>query len=324
MIIITLLGILMFFSFLLIKSADLVLVSLKKISKSTRTGLFALSAILLALGTSLPELFVGLTSALEGISSLSLGVVVGSNIANISLVVGFTSLTAGKVLVRGEYVKREVAVAFVAGILPVVFILDGYLSQVDGLVLLAIYGVYATGLFKKRYKQIASEDPQKDFFYKFVRRITHINGREARDYIRLFLGLAILLFSADMIVKIAQALATIINIPVLVVGMLILAVGTSLPEIVFSFRSLNEHTPSMFFGNILGSIIANSTLVVGLSSVIRPIEVVARQEYFEALFVFVLMFSLFWGFIKSKNRLDRWEGAVLLLLYFAFVIWSFV
>lgn len=315
---------LIFFSFLLIKSADLVLVSLKKISQSTKTGLFALSAIFLALGTSLPELFVGLTSALEGVSNLSLGIVVGSNIANISLVVGFTSFYTGKVLVRGEYVRRDVAVAFVAGVLPVAFVLDGFLSQVDGLVLLAVYGVYATGLFKKRYKQIAAEDPQKDYFYKFVRRITHINGREARDYIRLFLGLAVLLFSADMIVKLAQTLAIIINIPVLVVGMLILAVGTSLPEIVFSLRSLEDHTPSMFFGNILGSIIANSTLVIGLVSVIRPIKIVAGGEYFEALFVFVLMFGLFWWFIKSKNRLDRWEGFVLLVFYFAFVIWNFV
>lgn len=315
---------LVFFSFLLIKSADLVLVSLKKISKSTRTGLFALSAIFLALGTSLPEFFVGLTSALEGVSSLSLGVVVGSNIANISLVVGFTSLVAGKVLVRGEYLRRDVSVAFVAGILPVVFILDGYLSQVDGLVLLAIYGVYATGLFKKRYKQIAAEDPQKDYFYKFVRKITHINGREARDYIRLFLGLAILLFSADMIVKLSEALAIIIDIPVLVVGMLILAVGTSLPEIVFSLRSLEDHTPSMFFGNILGSIIANSTLVIGLVAVISPIQIRAKVQYYEALAVFVVMFILFWWFIRSKNRLDRWEGAILLALYFAFVFLNFL
>jgi len=141
---------LIFFSFILIKSADLVIIALRRISKSSHTGVFALSAIILALGTSLPELFIGVTSALEKSPSLALGVVLGSNIANIALVGGITALVVGKIEVHGSFLKRDVFLALLAGILPIILILDGELSRVDGLVLLAAYAAYASSFFKSR------------------------------------------------------------------------------------------------------------------------------------------------------------------------------
>jgi cation:H+ antiporter len=315
----------LFFSLLLIKSADIVIISLRKISRRTRTGIFALSALLLALGTSLPELFVGITSAFEGVSNLTLGVVIGSNIANTTLVVGFAGLISGRVHVSDNFLKRDVAIALIAGVAPVLLILDKNLSQVDGLVLLAIYAIYASSLFRNRFQEVArGEVVKSDFFHRFIRRITHVDGKQSRDYARLFLGIALMLFSADMIVRISKALSLNLNIPVFVVGLLILAVGTSLPELAFSFRTLKEHEPSMFFGNILGSIIINSTLIIGLVSFIKPIKVVAVREYVIATVAFVIIFLTFWQFIKSKHRLDRWEAALLVLLYVIFVIIEFI
>ncbi len=310
---------LVLFSFLIIKSADLVVLSLKKISRKTKTGLFALSALVLALSTSLPELFVGVTSALEGVSSLPLGVIIGANIANISLVAGITTLISGKVRVQGTFLKHDVGVALVAGIMPLLFVLDGIISRVEGLILLSAYGVYAGGLFRERFAQIATDEPDRDVVYRFFYKITHIDGKETRDYVRLFVGVALLLISADVIVRVAQALAFSINIPVLVVGLLILSVGTSLPEMAFSLRSLEDRTPSMFFGNILGSIILNSTLVIGLVSVISPIVIEEKVHYVVASLAFIVCFSVFWLLIKSKHSLERWEGFLLVVLYFIFV-----
>jgi len=316
--------VIVFFSLVLIKAADLVILSLKKISARTHTGVFALSAIILALGTSLPELFVGLTSSLEGVSNLTLGVVIGSNIANIALVAGVAALFTGKVHVQGGFLKRDVGIALVAGIAPVTLVLDGSLSQVDGLVLLAVYGIYASSLFKTRFGEIARKEPEKDYFYRIFRRLSHLDGKETRDYARLFFGIALLLISADLIVKSANSLAIQAHIPVFVVGLLILALGTSLPELAFSFRSLEEHAPSMFFGNLLGSTIVNSTLVIGLTAVIRPIEIVAVYQYFVAAAAFSIVFLTFWFFIRSKHRLDRWEATILILLYVIFVIIEFI
>lgn len=309
-----------FFSFILIKSSDLVIVALRRLSKQMHTGVFALSAIILALGTSFPELFVGITSAIEKSPNLTLGVVLGSNIANIALVAGIASFVTGKVHIRGDYLKRDVGIAFLAGLLPIGLVADGTLGRVDGLILLAVYGAYASSFFRERYEEIAKEHQKESFFYRFIRQFNHINGVRKKELGRLFLGVALLLFSADMIVRISGNLALSLGLPIFVIGLVILAIGTSLPELAFSFKSLGDREPSMFFGNLLGSTIANSTLVVGITSTIHPIRIQAANEYLAAAVFFVLIYLAFWVFTKSKQRLDRWEALMLILLYTIFVV----
>src|SRR3990167_6739823 len=308
------------FVLILIKSADIVVVSLRRLSMQTHTKTFVLSAILLAMATSFPELFVGITSALEQAPHLSFGNVLGANIANISLVVGISALIAGRVNVVGEIVKKEVAIALVAGIIPLVLVFYGVLSRVDGLILLAVYGAYATSFFKERFLQIAHQHRKEGYIHRFLRNFTlpQINIHKARELGKLFIGIALLIFSADVIVKIAKEIAVISNFPIFLVGLILISVGTTLPELAFSFRALEDKEPTMFFGNILGSIIANSTLVVGITAAISPITIAAKSEYMVAAAAFILIFLQFWFFIKSKLRLDRWEAAALLVLYLAF------
>lgn len=320
----TLIVLLLISSFILIKGAGLVIVSLRRISKQTKTGVFVLSAIILALGTSLPELFVGITSAIEGHPELALGVVFGSNIANISLVAGLTAFIVGKVHVHGDFLKRDVWVALIAGILPIILVFDGQMSRIDGFILLMVYLAYVSGFFKGRVLKIAEEHKKESFFYRFMRKFNHVNGIKSKELGRLFVGIALLLFSGDMIVRLSERLAMEASIPVFVVGLVILAAGTSLPELAFSLKSLEDHEPSMFFGNLLGSTIANSTLILGVTSMIRPIKIPAPSEYLMAVGTFFVVFVSFWGFIRSKHRLDRWEAAVLLVMYIVFVVTEFV
>jgi cation:H+ antiporter len=315
--------IILIFSFLLIKSTDWVIVAIRRIARQTHTGIFALSAIILALGTSFPELFVGVTSALEGTPSVSLGDVTGSNIANIALVGGLASLFTGRIRVRGEYLRRDVLVSMIAGIIPLLLLLDRSLNTVDGLILWAVYLAYATSFFRRRFVQIGREQQEEEsFIYKFMRRFNDISisKQKRREFGRFFVGIALMLFSADMIVRFATQLAGLAKVPEFVIGLLIVAIGTSLPELVFSFRSLEDHEPSMFFGNLLGSTIANSTLVIGTTAIIHPITLVAPNKYLVAVGTFIVVFSTFWFFIRSKHRLDRWEAFMLLLLYLSFVI----
>lgn len=312
-------------SLVLIKSADLVVISLRRISESTKTGVYALTAILLALGTSLPEMFVAITSALEGVSNLSFGNVLGANIANISLIAGLAGLVVGRVQVHGGYLKRDVGIALVAGVIPLVLTFDGLLSRIDGLILITIYGSYATNLFNERYLEIAEQQKKEGLINRFFRKLTDkIEIGNKKVYGKLMLGITMLLVSADIIVKIAQYLATEANLPVFLIGLIVLSVGTTLPEIAFSFRSLEDHEPMMFFGNILGSVIANSTIVLGIAAVITPIRIVAFDGFFKAAIFFLLIFLLFWFFIRSKHRLDRWETGLLLVMYLSFVISMFL
>lgn len=309
------------FSLLLIKSADWVIVAIRRLSRQTHTKAFALSAVVLAIGTSLPELFVGVTAALEGQPQIALGTTMGSNIVNITLVVGLAAFVVGKVGVHGNFLKRDVWIALVAGVLPMLLLLDGALSRVDGLILLTVYAAYATSFFKTRFTQIAKEQQEeKSYAHRFIRKFNHVDARKRKEIGRLFVGLALLLFSADVIVKSSTALAEYAGISGFVIGLIVVAVGTSLPELAFSLRSLEDHEPSMFFGNILGSTIANSTLVIGLVAIISPIQVINTGKYLTAAAFFVVVFLVFWLFIRSKHRLDRWEAGVLVLLYVVFVV----
>src|SRR3989344_742188 len=307
-------------SLILIKSAEMVIVAVRRIARSITVGVFGVSAVILALGTSLPELFVGITSALEGSPNLAFGVILGSNIANTALVGGFAALFVGKVLVHGEYLKRDVAIALLAGISPMFLALDKSISRVDGLILLMVYFAYTTGFFKRRFEEVGKKQAEEKFVYRFVREFKTIESIKAKEFGRLFLGLALLLFSADMLVRFSSQLASLANIPVFLIGLFVLAIGTSLPEFAFSIRSLEDHEPSMFFGNILGSTIANSTLIIGLTTLISPLEITGFNEYVTGVVAFFVIFLTFWFFIKSKHRLDRWEAGVLLILYFIFVV----
>lgn len=314
------------FSAVLIKAADFLVVAIRRLSHLTGFGGFALSAVIMALATSFPELFVGITSALEGTPNLSLGNVIGSNIANLSLVVGGAAIIFGTVQVHGSFARRDVAIAFGAGLVPLFLLLDGSLSRVDGLILIFLYGLYASSLFREQFVQLGRQQEEEEegrFWYRFLRYFSHVDGTVGRELGRLFLGIALLLFSADMIVRTAQSLAHDLAIPLLLIGIFLVSLGTVLPELAFSIRSLKERAPKMFFGNILGSIIANGTLVAGVTSLITPIEVQAFDEYLLATTTFVLVYLLFWLFIRSKHRLDRWEAAALFGLYLAFVLVEF-
>lgn len=311
-------------SFVLIKAADQVVLALRHLSKSADSGsAFILSALILALATSFPEIFVAITSSLEGAPILSLGNVLGANIANLSLVAGAAAFFAGRVNVHGEFLKRDVYIAFAAGLLPLLLVFDGEITRVDGLILLAVYGAYASSFFKKRFIEIGNEIREGTFVHRFFRRINHIDGTRTKEAARFFLGIIGLLISANLIVNVAQKLATLANVPVFLVGLILLSIGTTLPELGFSLQSLKDKEPTMFFGNLLGSIIANSTLIVGLAATISPIKVIAFNDYYIALASFVIVFLTFWFFIRSKLKLERWEAGALLLTYLIFVVVEF-
>lgn len=316
--------ILIIFSFVLIKSAELVITALRRIAKKSKVGVFAISAIILAVGTSLPELFVGITSAIEKSPNISLGVVLGSNIANTALITGVVALIVGKINVHGDYLKRDVFIALVAGLLPLALMADGILGRVDGLVLLFVYASYTASFFKEKFSEITNEHDQESFFYKFLREINNIDFDITKEYGKLFISLALMLFSSQMIIGASEKLAILIKIPVFIVGLIILAIGTSLPELIFSLKSVKDGEPKMFFGNLLGSTIANSTLIVGLTSVISPIKITSFGDYRNAIIAFIVIFISFWLFIRSKHRLDRLEGLILILMYIVFMMFEFI
>lgn len=305
------------FSILLIKATDIITESLQRLAEITHLGKFAITSLLLAFATSIPELVVGITAALEGRPSLALGAVLGSNIADISLVIGGAALIGGSFSVAGEFLKMDIFSVFLAGVLPLMLLLDKTLSRADGIILLLVYGMYNYGLLRKRVDRSSSGQG------RLLRRMMMPGTRKRlnRWLAWLFLGAAMLIFSADMIVKSGIVLAKGLNLPVFMIGLFLVAVGTSLPELSFEIGAVKRKQVGMALGDLFGSVVANSTLILGIVAIIAPIKLErGLNAYLLAAAAFGIMFLLFWQFVRSKKKLERWEGIVLILVYLGFAI----
>lgn len=312
-------------SLVLIKSADLVVLSIKVLTRDLGTRSVILATLLVGLATSIPELVVGVTAALSGLGALSLGNIVGANIANLSLVIGLAGLLGGTVFIKDEkFVRRDLPLVLVAGLAPIALLGDRNLSRVDGLLLLVVYGAYAYWLFHERFVEIG-KGHKEGAWHKFLRSLETGQGSLRRHLVKLFAGVFVLLLSASLIVRVASSLATSLGVPLFLIGLLVVSVGTTLPELVFSYRSIKDHSPSLLLGTILGSIVVNSTLILGLVALISPISIQARREYLPGAMAFVFLIVIFWIFTHTKRRLERWEAGVLLAVYvlFVFLIFNF-
>ena len=305
------------FSALLIKSTDILTDSLQEISKLTKVGKFAITSLLLAFATSIPELVVGVTAALEGRPNLALGVVLGSNIADISLVIGGAAVISGTFSVAGEFLKIDIFSVFLAGAMPLMLLLDGDLSRVDGVILLLVYLMYNYGLLSSRKKR-----PEDGKSRLLTMGLTKTFNKKMNKWLAwLFLGAAMLMFSADMIVKVGSSLAEVMGVPVFLVGLFLVAIGTSLPELSFEIKAIKKKQAGMALGDLFGSVVANSTLVLGVVSLISPIKLVnGLSEYLLAAAAFGVLFLLFWYMVRTKRKLERWEGVVLLVSYVLFIL----
>ncbi len=307
-----------FFSLVLIKATEILTESLKSLAQVTRVGKFAITSLLLAFATSIPELTVSITSALEGNSALALGTIIGSNIANISLVVGGAALIGGSFSVIGEFLKMDIFSVFLAGVLPLMLLLDSRLSRVDGIILLLIYGLYNYGLLNGHARHGHGSRPTGLFTGLFK----HKNlSRFNRSVAWLFLGAALLMFSADMIVKLATRLAGGFGVPVFLIGLFFVGIGATMPELFFEIKAVKKRQAGMVLGNLFGSVVVNSTLILGVTALIQPIKLDrGLPAYLLSAAVFGLIFLLFWYFVRTKKKLERWEGVVLIAAYFVFIL----
>lgn len=269
-----------------------------------------MASLFVALGTSLPELALAITSAVENQSSLSVGNLLGANVANVSLIVGVVAIVAGSLSVVGDFLHFEMAAAFVAGAAPLILLMDGELSRLDGVILLVVYLIYFRDLVLADRHKVVSKGLMKHT--KFLYEIKKLDiEHNWKVYAKIVFGMAILLASSDLVVKMATGVATVLHINSMVVGIVVLAIGTTLPELILSITAIREKQVALVFGNLLGSVVTNSTLIMGILAVIRPVSVATAPNLAMTNISFVLLFGLLWLLTKTKKSLERWEGMVL-------------
>ena len=272
---------------------------------------------IVSLGTSAPELVVCLVAALQGNPGLAIGNVMGSNLANIGLILGLTSLVH-PLEVKHRVVWREMPVMLLItfAIYPIAF--DRVLSRTDGFMLLLVLLAYLVWVFRSGHpEEIKRSQGSRNSIATPEGATSLLN---LKDIGQVALGSAFLVLGGYCIVQGAVEVASALGISEVIIGLTVVAIGTSLPELATSLVAAIRHEVDIAVGNIIGSNIFNLTAIFGTTAVVRPImipETVLSRELAGVVFMSLLL----WPILRSGWRIKRWEGALLLTAYIGMGWW---
>lgn len=296
---------------LLTYGADRFVLGASGLARSLGMSPLLIGLTIVAFATSAPELLVAVIAAWQGATGLAIGNAVGSNIANIGLVLGVTAIITPLVVHSGT-IKREFPLMFAALILALLLIWDGDLNRLDGAIL-AIALLLMISLMVYLGKRSASSDPLKqEFEHEIAGELAGLTLRTT--IIWLLLGLILLLAGSQLLVRGAVDIAQSLGVSDLVIGLTIVAVGTSLPELATSVMSAIKGEQDIALGNVIGSNMFNILGVLCVPGLIRPEAVrpeVMSRDFPIMLLMSALMFFMAYGF-RRADRITRFNGVVLL------------
>lgn len=293
---------------LLIKGADWFVEGASGIADRFGIPQLVIGLTIVALGTSLPEAAVSISAALKGSAEITIGNVVGSNIMNVLVILGLTSVIRA-ISVQKSTVRYEIPfVIIVTIILGLLGLFDNTVSRLDGILLWVLMAVYMVYLLKMAKKGTASEEEKKEKKIPVWRML-----------LMVAVGAAMIVFGSDVTVDAATKLATIFGMSERFIGLTIVALGTSLPELVTSATAAVKGKSDIAMGNIIGSNIFNILFVVGATAVITPVEYQATflVDSLIAVGAAVLLFLC----VIRKKKLTRTGGIIMLLGYAAYFVY---
>ena len=274
---------------------------------------------IVAFGTSSPELLVNLSAVLNGSTDLALGNVLGSNISNIGVILGISGLLV-PIMVRSSLIRREIPIMIGVAILAYLLSLDNQLGQLDGIILIICFVAFnALMIWITLQDKSAQHAPDVDEFT--TQEIKSVN--RLREAGRLVAGLIILVIGANLTVTGAINIATALGVSQLIIGVTLVALGTSLPELMASLIAAMRKESDLAIGNVVGSNIMNILLILGSTAAISPVNVPASVLQFDFLVMIafsVVVLPLAW----TSQKLARWECGLFLVGYVAFVIVTLV
>lgn len=277
------------------------------LAESFRLSKYVVGFIIIAVISILPETFIAINSALAGNPSFGLGTLFGSNISDMTLVFAIIILLVGRGLkVEGKILKnRKLYPLFL--FLPLVLGFDGFYSRSDGLALTIIGCI---------------------FYYLALRdgvdNKVSVNGdNRVKNVFMLLLGMAMLLVGSNFTVSSAAALAHDMNVNAILIGIMIVGVGTTIPEMFFALKSIKREDDSLAIGDILGTVLADATIVVGIMSIISPFSF-PRTIIFVTGFFMICASILLYNCLYSGRVLSKKEAYLLFVLWLIFVLAEFI
>ena len=300
----------------LIKGGDMLVDGASSLARRFRISELVIGLTIVALGTSAPELVVSISAAIGSHSEIALGNVIGSNNFNLFFILGLTGLIA-PLAVQKNTVRIEIPFSLLAAVVLLVLANinlfpneRNMLTRIDGAVLLLFFGLFLFYVYKNMKAADTIDEKTSVNTFPLIKSILFI-----------IFGAALLVLGGRIVVYSAVTLARALNISEKIIGLTIIAVGTSLPELVTCITAIIKKSDDIAIGNIIGSNIFNICMILGISSLINPMEyspVFNKDIYFLIFGTLLLLLAMFTG---KKKTLDRREAAVLVLLYTGYVVY---
>ena len=265
---------------------------------------------IVACGTSMPEFFVSLTSAIHGSADMAIGNVVGSNIFNTLLIVGVAAVVAPMIIARST-VRKDIPVSFMASILLGVMCLDGVISRIDAAIMFVCFLLFMAYTIRSARKGEVevSEEEQKGY-------------STGKSVLLIVYGLALLIVGSNIFVDAATFVARTFGVSDAVIGLTIVACGTSMPELATSVVAAKNGQSALAIGNVLGSNVFNILMVLGLTGIISPLQINGITNI-DLILQFAAV-ALVWLFSYTKFKVERWEGTLLSLVFLTYLTWLVV
>ncbi|MDG2089626.1 MAG: calcium/sodium antiporter [Gammaproteobacteria bacterium] len=307
----------------LVWSADRFVLGASSTARNLGVSTLIIGLTIVSFGTSAPEIVTSATAALQGAPELAIGNIIGSNIANIGLVLGLTALIC-PIVIPASLLKEELPVLLIVTIAALIIFQDLYLNWVDGAILLALLAAFTIFVLKIKTSLSKSDSHLKEDeeVSEFIADISTIKSLGL-----MLFGLILLLISAKALVYGATGIALALGVSELVIGLTVVAIGTSLPELAASITSVLKGHHDIAIGNVVGSNILNLLLVLPVPAFLAPLEIDAVVFWRDGGFMLAmtLMLSVFLFLkIKSGKNFGRFFGAVLMLLYLSYTAFLFV
>ena len=284
------------------------------LSKITRLGELAIGFVLLSLITSVPELILSIMAIFYGEVGISIGNILGSNVANIALILGIVSIIY-PLKVTERSLRKILNILSVSVLILLLLLILRTVKTVIGILLVITFLVFSLYVTKRRVTieklRTRAKTPIEEIIISF------------RFYKHLFLicfGIVGMIIASHFTIKSAASIAIKLNIHEIVIGAIMVAFGTSLPEFFTTLKAVKEKHVNLALGNIVGSCLTNLTLVLGMTLIFAPLQV--DMETFYTLIIFTLTGTFLLEFFLGnlgRNKLDRLEGIILLFLYIAFI-----
>lgn len=278
------------------------------VAERLRIPQIVIGLTVVAMGTSMPEFTVSLVAALKGTPDLAVGNVIGSNIFNVFAIVGIAAMIA-PMTILSLTVKRDLPFALVAALLLVVFGLDGNIGRLDAAALFLLFVIYMIITVRQARAEAKSEDNPAPATQKNL----------MLSIFWLLIGLTALVLGSSQFVDGASAMAKSFGVSEAVIGLTIVAMGTSLPELATSVVAARKGNSGIAMGNVIGSNVFNILFIIGTTGVISPMRIsgITSVDYM----MLVLSMLALWLFSYTRLRIERWEGGALLAVFLGYLGW---